>query len=298
MPNHITNIITSDRMDIVKEKLCTIITEENEKQVWGTIGEESVDFNKLIPVPESMFLPEGGCASWELNKYNFPNARMLESYQKNTLEPLFERIYTNDLECFLFSAVVEVRTRCSTSFKEFYRIGENDNLNTEIRRVAQSYYNLKNYGSPDWYDWRIEHWGTKWNAYECNIGEDYIEFDTAWACPFEVIEELSKYATITVAWADEDLGGRNFGCRTYKDGKIIKEPIDSSYSKNICENIGCGYAIKGYDIDNLDEDYSDDNYSEEELIENFEVSSRNEALDIMKKSYEDTTEVLNEYGLK
>lgn len=27
----------------------------------------------------------------------------------------------------------------------------------------------------DWYDWRISHWGTKWNAYGYTQGVDYSE---------------------------------------------------------------------------------------------------------------------------
>ena len=45
---------------------------------------------------------------------------------------------------------------------------------------------------PNWYDWNCENWGTKWNAYECEIIEDCIgeyndmleiKFTTAWGVP-------------------------------------------------------------------------------------------------------------------
>ena len=56
---------------------------------------------------------------------------------------------------------------------------------------AKAKENLKKYGYDNWYDWRVENWGTKWDIMEFyninrkEIGEDESEislgFDTAWA---------------------------------------------------------------------------------------------------------------------
>lgn len=58
---------------------------------------------------------------------------------------------------------------------------------------------IKKYGATNWYDWRIANWGVKWN-----LGSDtdawthdqrefaYINFDTAWAPPFELIARASE----------------------------------------------------------------------------------------------------------
>lgn len=47
---------------------------------------------------------------------------------------------------------------------------------------------LKEQGIPDWYNWNINNWGTKWNASGCYIVEKDDEeirvcFDTAWSPP-------------------------------------------------------------------------------------------------------------------
>lgn len=83
--------------------------------------------------------------------------------------------------------------------------------------------------NPDWYDWRINHWGTKWNAYTPTIttnddGTVTIGFQTAWSAPFGIINELTLRLpgeTLRVQWASEDLG-HNLGDLTIRDGVIVK----------------------------------------------------------------------------
>lgn len=77
----------------------------------------------------------------------------------------------------------------------------------------------------NWYDWRCENWGTKWNA--CNeptlettdnVDGDMIaviRFETAWATPSKLIEKLSAMfptVNISVKYADEDAG---YNCGVY-----------------------------------------------------------------------------------
>lgn len=56
-------------------------------------------------------------------------------------------------------------------------------------------------GNPDWYNWNIKNWGTKWNAYyslsypagsEWSEKNNVIFFETAWSPAYPIIEELSK----------------------------------------------------------------------------------------------------------
>ncbi len=56
------------------------------------------------------------------------------------------------------------------------------------------------YGHDNWYDWRLENWGTKWNSYECSLDTSWIEdgsleyhFETAWGPPDEVHRKLRCY---------------------------------------------------------------------------------------------------------
>ena len=55
--------------------------------------------------------------------------------------------------------------------------------------------------SPNWYDWNCSNWGTKWNAYECEILIDCngkhndileIKFTTAWCPPEAWVKRLAE----------------------------------------------------------------------------------------------------------
>lgn len=63
----------------------------------------------------------------------------------------------------------------------------------------------------NWYKWHIDHWGTKWGAYDCytKIGKTCIMlvFSTAWTPPMPIISKLSVLGyEITARYADEDYG--------------------------------------------------------------------------------------------
>ena len=84
--------------------------------------------------------------------------------------------------------------------------------------------NYMKHGYLTWYDWRLDKWGTKWNAYNHvyhGLGE--MEFETAWSTPEPVMRALSvKFPNveITVRFADEDIG-TNCGEYSYKNGALV-----------------------------------------------------------------------------
>ena len=69
------------------------------------------------------------------------------------------------------------------------------------------------YGKNNWYDWSIDNWGTKWNAYSDALDKENntITFDTAWSCPLLILNALAELCykhgvCFTGKWADEDCG--------------------------------------------------------------------------------------------
>lgn len=100
----------------------------------------------------------------------------------------------------------------------------------------------------DWFHWRVDNWGTKWNAYEQEetIGNKMI-FNTAWCPPTPVIDKLATMfptLKITHRWASEDIG-HCCGKRVYQNGAIKTErpkadglPKDVAYAKKIWREAG------------------------------------------------------------
>lgn len=71
----------------------------------------------------------------------------------------------------------------------------------------------------NWYKWHINHWGTKWNAYDgyTYVGKDYIEFNfnTAWDFARPIVNRLARMGyDLDIQYADEDIGS-NCGYLTY-----------------------------------------------------------------------------------
>jgi len=75
------------------------------------------------------------------------------------------------------------------------------------KEIAEEY--KTRFGHADWYNWQLENWDTKWNAYEVFVGDDYIEFQTAWSTPFAIFVKLSEIfpdVLFNIRYSDEDFG--------------------------------------------------------------------------------------------
>ena len=92
-----------------------------------------------------------------------------------------------------------------------------------------------------WYVWNRENWGTKWDAYDINVGsastildrlarassevvEEVVAFDTAWDPPypvFNVMAELYPDLRFKFRWMNEDMQGSGGGQIDTEDSKLI-----------------------------------------------------------------------------
>ena len=63
-----------------------------------------------------------------------------------------------------------------------------------------------------WYDWRLQNWDTKWDAYEVEvIDEDHdcveIQFETAWSPPTAICNQIREdFPDIAVSWFYDEPG--------------------------------------------------------------------------------------------
>lgn len=83
----------------------------------------------------------------------------------------------------------------------------------------------------DWYPWRMENWGVKWNCGDVQTDgtETQVDFmfDTAWTYPHEVYKKLSElFPTLDFELYVEEQGVGFYGNVFYKDGSVIDEIKD------------------------------------------------------------------------
>lgn len=137
------------------------------------------------------------------------------------------------------------------------------NTPCEFPESAMMSENKKKYGYASWYDFAYAEWGTKWDGLPVDIYDDVIEFESAWAIPIKVYEEIGKTIPIIVAYADEDSHSENYG--------IVKFDADEGFEDITLSIDGNGpqisHAIWGCDES---EESSDEEYSSEvaEVVNN------------------------------
>lgn len=205
MPNHVENHIEfngdKQQIDAMLNKI------KSDEYGIGTI-----DFNKIIAMPETLNIEAGSRTDHGLKAYReFIEVYTAGRSNKEALKAL-ENIPTESENAFL----------CQRT----------DIKRDEWELGKTAWQNIQKYGAPTWYEWSITNWGTKWNAYGYEDGTDYsacdeLTFQTAWSAPHPILRKLSEMFPEIVfkhQWADEDIG-MNCGERCYLGGEIIDEFI-------------------------------------------------------------------------
>jgi len=75
-------------------------------------------------------------------------------------------------------------------------------------------YRFQSTGRADerWYDWRVQNWDTKWDAYDVVVTDDdpenlEVEFNTAWSPPEAICNELrEQYPDVSISWFYDEPG--------------------------------------------------------------------------------------------
>lgn len=141
-------------------------------------GENGFDFNRLIPMPKELDITSP--SPWEI---------YIEHHRDS--EDMIERL--------------------PLQYKDEYKKAKRNHTPSEKDLIygERAYNNILDYGHPTWYEWCTEKWGTKWNAYECSINLNIVQFCTAWSIPRPIIQKMHEiFPDMDFIWefADEDRG--------------------------------------------------------------------------------------------
>jgi hypothetical protein len=192
MPNYVQNVLTlsGEQADIAS--LLAFVKGKN-----GLL-----DFNTLIPMPESLAIVSGSLTEPSYAAYAYKAKGEATAF----LVARHKEYCAKEGEISL-SGFVDHLVQCGDAD---YDLGQ------------AAYENKRLYGATDWYDWCVGNWGTKWNAMEVDISleDNTIRFQTAWSAPTPVIEKLAKLfpdVNIHHIWSDEGIG-QNCGDVLYIGG--------------------------------------------------------------------------------
>ena len=239
MPNHITNIL---RIEASEELTAQIKSEIRSVDEDGET--RHIDFNKILPMPESLMITSGSTTS--------NGIAILQYRAGDGTEILKIMEYAWGKEFDTPEDLIEhMIVKGSANLEEAQKALDNERL----------------YGCRDWYGWSTANWGTKWNAYSTNDTDtDEVTFETAWSNPYPVIVALSaKYpeAVFHLRFADEDFG-HNVGEYSLQNGDVVDENIPEGGSEEALE---LAADITGYEDYITDRLYDIESESVDELEE-------------------------------
>jgi hypothetical protein len=239
MPNHITNILRIEASEELTAQIKSDIKSVDEE------GEtRHIDFNKILPMPESLNITSGSTTSngIAILQYRAGDDTAIRGIMGSAWGKEFST--PEDI-------IEHMLVKGSANLEEAQKALDNERL----------------YGCRDWYGWSTSNWGTKWNAYSTNDTDvDEVSFETAWSNPYPVIIALSaKYpeAVFHMRFADEDFG-HNVGEYSLKSGYVIEENIPEGGSEEALE---LAADITGYEDYITDRLYDVESESVDELEE-------------------------------
>lgn len=307
MPNWVTVRVKAQNPQILSDKLLSAYTQEQieNEENFADNGEELekfVDFNKLIPTPSDLNIQSGAGSYYNEDHYfDFQKDRVEK--QKGIITPMLERSYKEGMTQadFLEKAMpfaILYKERFGTVYGT--NISDEKMMKEDLTNILKGFYNFKTYGNVDWYDFHNAKWGTKWNAQTTYVDEKYgyVEFQTAWSCPFELLEELAKYTDIAVSYADEDTGS-NYGVYTITNG--VKEDVISCSRYNELTNADKIRAITTATVITMGEiyDINEDifgHYEDGEFNEYFHMP-KEEVIEIAQESASEVQATVGNLGL-
>lgn len=198
MPNWVTNkVVLTGSDDRVKEVINFVKGEDS-----------AFDFNKIFPMPEELNIKSP--STTEVGVY-----LAAINPKSNVAIDGIDKVTEDELSRLLTMCNKASKFEKYTGSLPSYVTGSNANKKNleELAKVGlQAVNNLIKYDAFDWYEWRCDNWGTKWNTSNDSvqqIDDNAFMFDTAWATPLEVLMKLSRQfpdIRIDVDFADEYIG--------------------------------------------------------------------------------------------
>ena len=216
MPNYVMNKITINTDEKTMIKILKAIKNDSQlKAMWPedykTMSDTelvtkhtTIDFNKVIPMPESLNIESGSTTKNALDWWLWANRRELDAGER--FEPaLSDDDYVKVLDYPRYGSGFYEKMKTEEGIAEL----EKYNRDIKIRELGmKAAHNIIDYDAPTWYEWRNCNWGTKWNSCEArgSTGKYDINFTTAWSPVYPIAQKLSEQYPgniVSISGADE-----------------------------------------------------------------------------------------------
>lgn len=171
MPNWCQNEVSiyGDKEDIKKIKAEVFTVDKGNKQPY-------LDFNKVIPMPKEL--------EDSVSPPNVVSDEIIRMRDLLKANPSIQSIWVDGRQ-----------------------IKDNE-WSEKFMSERQSEILKKTYGANNWFDWRVQNWGTKWGIdgdsiqfYDEDADRIVLHFDTAWSPPDEIASSLKeRYEDIDMSW--------------------------------------------------------------------------------------------------
>lgn len=165
----------------------------------------SIDFNKLAPMPPELNIESGSRTREGLKLY--------QQFMRENIQ-IIENTPRRDEQIAALFRNLDLWLKKDGIDPEVWKLGE------------KAYRNIREYGSPTWYEWHRLHWGSKWNAYYCvplDKTAGTMEFQTADNAVPKIAALLSgrfPAETVTYGWFGLDLT-QGLGRMVFRGGKAV-----------------------------------------------------------------------------
>lgn len=262
MPNWVSNNVRIEGSRVDLDALQKLVA-----------GDKSVfSFEKLIPTP-----PELACEHQAVCSHYILGQLLFYLSDKDT-----KKVEQRDLDfiakhMYIYEGLVDSAVTYANKI-------EPDKIDSEYHKGKVYYERLQKYGAVNWYDFHLEHWGTKWNACDVSMqtGGDilYYQFNTAWSVPFNIFKKLAELfpmLKITDWYSDEDISGEHWGVINCQNGEAKFRDTKQISNNNEATAIRAHLLIdSGAEIESFD-DIVDLDF-EMEPVSDYLTTEENEAV--------------------
>lgn len=232
MPNWVTNRLTIEGENAEEIVQSLFIKDEYKRDYF--------DFNLICKMPEELDIEKGSRSKDGLKLYIAKINPMISEVGTKEDKMELNEFSNRMIKVFGKSAIGRIPNILMRNEEVIaMRLHYKDDFDNVVNLGEKAFKNLEKYGYTDWYDWRCDNWGSKWNACNTFLCDDKktIYFDTAWSPSVPLVKKLAeKYPQlkITHEYAEEQIA---FYCgkHEYANGQLVERNDYEEYSKEAYE---------------------------------------------------------------